>query len=80
MAPRVWNLCGDCWAITPDQEWPGLAYAEDGSLTEAFDDPPLLQCPACNYLHRDDDADPGVWAGSVFELAAIRRRERDDAR
>ena len=72
-------LCGACWSITPEDRWDGLAYADDDSLTEAFDDPPILRCPSCSYLHRDTDDDPGVWGGSQFELTRIRTHERSAA-
>jgi hypothetical protein len=72
-------LCGDCWAITAEDRWDGLAYADDGSLTEAFDDPSILRCPVCSYLHLDTDDDPGVWGGSQLELARIRTLERSAA-
>lgn len=70
MPTDSWSLCGNCLKITPSDKWIGLDYAEgeDEPRPVPFDDPHFLKCPYCEFLHTDDDADPGVWEGSNFEM------------
>jgi hypothetical protein len=69
-------LCGECGKITAVVEWDALVWDDDHEHllpAQAGQMDPLLQCPACCYIHTDDDSGPGVWDGTRLEVHRIRR-------
>lgn len=70
MTGMNYSLCGACGAVTRDADWTGWNRDDDDALVPAAgnEEPGYLRCPACQYDHRDDDSDPGVWGGSLVEM------------
>jgi len=64
------NLCGNCGAITKDEDWELLQPLEEGGYRphNPDDSDAYMRCPICQYTHNDDDADPGVWDGTEGSL------------
>jgi hypothetical protein len=77
--PDQYDLCGECGAISPTAQWQALdadPLDADGHglriVVAKGHEPSFWECPACRYLHRDDDADPGVWSGTREQMEAER--------
>ena len=68
-------LCGNCGTISAD-DWEAFKRDDEGELTAATtgDHDPVIRCPTCRYDHTDDDADPGVWGGTLAEMERERAR------
>jgi hypothetical protein len=62
-------LCGNCYQISPYNEWKGFNWDDEYEhIVPSNDDPTFSACPKCNYHHIDDDSDPGVWEGSFEQM------------
>lgn len=80
MEPMTHNLCGECWSITPMQDWKGFNWDDEHeNLVPSGDDPTFYRCPACLTDHSDDDSSPGVWDGSLAEMRQVRAEENRGA-
>lgn len=68
-------LCANCGTIAPASAFASVRRADNGSGW--IPDPdctydPLLRCPACAYVHTDDDAGPGMYEGTPESMEAQR--------
>ena len=77
--PIDYTLCGECFTVTPDQEWIGLTMNDECRhvLAEPTEEPTFYRCPHCGFDHTDDDADPGVWSGYQWQMVKQRREILD---
>lgn len=84
----VFNLCGECGHITPDEQWTYWHWndAEDGGddewsrphdPTNPSHSDPMELCPKCGDEHRDSDTDSGMWSGTLAEMIATRAEESE---
>ena len=80
---RLYVLCCNCGTILPGWDaFEALIYDDEGErlipAPEGWSDP-LLRCPACKWLHTDDDGNPGMYDGTPAAMEAERERMlRDD--
>ncbi len=74
-------LCCNCGVITPQREWTYWQRPDTDDWKEDEWRPsrpdegdPMMRCPSCQWEHVDDDSNPGVYDGSLAELAYERER------
>lgn len=76
-------LCFNCGSVTSEKTWEYLKWnyetedADGGQKlvpVEEGDSDPLMRCPNCQWVHKDDDANPGIMIGTEFEMRTERRR------
>ena len=74
--PDHFNLCGNCGGIAHVSKWTALCLDEATGERVPYtgtDEAPWLRCPHCKFDHDDDDAGPGLWAGTSKEMLTERR-------
>jgi hypothetical protein len=70
-------LCLNCGAINRFTDWSFMKRDyETGALVPVSENDydPICICPGCGWEHVDDDSNPGIYDGSLAELAAERER------
>ncbi len=76
-------LCANCGTVAPNDAFLSVRRADDGSGWIPHPDctsDPLLCCPACAYVHDDDDAGPGMYEGTAESMEAQRAALLAEAR
>lgn len=80
--PRDFHyLCGNCGRHTQERAWKYLIWDDekDGYRELRGDDDGSdapMQCPVCNYIHRDGDDGPGIWEG---DLDTVEKEQKANA-
>lgn len=69
MNRQLFNLCGECYQISPIESWEGYNWDDEHEhIIPSGNDPTFWKCPSCGYAHIDDDSDPGVYEGSYEQM------------